>query len=130
MAPSTHTILVVEDKQQVRGVILDTLEHLGYAVLEASDGTHALEVAAAHTGPIDLLLADIVMPGMHGDEVARRLKEIRPEAKVLFMSGYTKKSAADDLVSSSGASFIAKPFSLPELTEKLRSIFGGDSPQS
>ena len=130
MAPSTHTILVVEDKQQVRSVIVDTLEHLGYAVLEASNGDHALEVARNHTGTIDLLLADIVMPGMHGDEVARRFREIRPEIRVLFMSGYTKKSVADELVSTSDAAFIAKPFSLPELTEKLRSVLDGDSPGS
>jgi CheY-like chemotaxis protein len=119
---TTKTILVVEDKEQVRSVILETLEHLGYAVLEAADGTRALELAADHDGPIDLLLADIVMPGMHGDEVARQFQGIRPQAKVLFMSGYTTRSTAEQLKATAGASFIAKPFSLPELTDTLRKV--------
>ena len=119
-----QTILVVEDKEPVRSVLLEILVDLGYTVLEASDGAHALELARTHDGPIHLLLADIVMPGMQGDEVARRLRSFRPETKILFMSGYTKQSVADDLVLQSGASFIAKPFSLPELTEKLREVLG------
>jgi two-component system, cell cycle sensor histidine kinase and response regulator CckA len=119
-----QTILVVEDKEPVRSVLLEILVDLGYTVLEASDGAHALELARAHDGPIHLLLADIVMPGMQGDEVARRLRTIRPETKILFMSGYTKRAVADSLVAESGAAFIPKPFSLPELTEKLRSILG------
>lgn len=122
--PTKQTILVVEDKEPVRSVLLEILIDLGYAVLEASDGQHALELARSHEGPIHLLLADIVMPGMQGDEVARRLRAFRPEAKVLFMSGYTKKAVADSLVAESGAAFIPKPFSLPELTEKLRAVLG------
>jgi CheY-like chemotaxis protein len=121
---SSKTILVVEDKGPVRSVILETLEHLGYAVLEAADGTHALDIAAAHPGPIDLLLADIVMPGMQGDEVARRFAALRPEARVLFMSGYTTRPVADELAASSGASFIPKPFSLQELSDALEAILG------
>jgi hypothetical protein len=120
-----HTILVVEDKEPVRSVLLEILGDLGYTVLEASDGEHALDIARAHEGPIHLLLADIVMPGMQGDEVARKLRGLRPETKVLFMSGYTKKTVADTLVEESGAAFIPKPFSLPELTEKLRAVLEG-----
>ncbi len=119
-----QTILVVEDKEPVRSVLLEILNDLGYLVLEASDGEHALELARSHDGPIDLLLADIVMPGIQGDEVARRLREMRPATRVLFMSGYTKKAVADSLVAESGAAFIPKPFSLPELTEKLRAVLG------
>jgi len=119
-----QTILVVEDKEPVRSVLLEILVDLGYTVLEASDGARALEIARAHDGPIHLLLTDIVMPGMQGDEVARRLRTFRPETKILFMSGYTKKAVADSLVAESGAAFIPKPFSLPELTDKLRTILG------
>lgn len=120
-----QTILVVEDKEPVRSVLLEILGDLGYEALEASDGEHALEIARTHEGPIHLLLADIVMPGLQGDEVARRLRALRPETRVLFMSGYTKKAVADSLVEESGAEFIPKPFSLPELTEKLRAILDG-----
>jgi len=124
-AQGNQTILVVEDKEPVRSVLLEILAGLGYEALEASDGEHALEIARTHDGPIHLLLADIVMPGLQGDEVARRLRALRPETKVLFMSGYTKKAIADSLVEESGAAFIPKPFSLPELTEKLRAVLEG-----
>ena len=123
---SGKTILVVEDKAPVRAVLREILDNLGYAVLEAPEGIQALELATTHDGPIHLLLADIVMPGMQGDEVARRFRAIRPDAKILFMSGYTKKSVADDLVAETGASFIPKPFSLPELADKLKEVFDSE----
>jgi CheY-like chemotaxis protein len=123
----TQTILLVEDKGPVRSVLQETLTELGYAVLEAANGEVALELAQTHEGPIDLLLSDIVMPGMHGNEVARRFRAIRPETRVILMSGYTSKAVAKNIVSASGAGFIAKPFSLAELTNSLRSALGDDA---
>ena len=125
---ATKTILVVEDKGPVRSVLFEILENLGYTVLQAPDGEQALSLAEDHDGAIDLLLVDIVMPGLQGNEVAERLRATRPQTRVLFMSGYTKKTTAQNLITKSGAGFLAKPFSLPELKAKLAEVF--DEPVS
>jgi PAS domain S-box-containing protein len=125
-----ETILVVEDRPEVRRLAVDTLQDNGYHVLEAAEGREALQVAKDHSGPIHLLLTDVIMPHMTGKEAAERLRQLRPEIKVLYMSGY-----AADVISSrgsltSGELYIAKPFSLDSLLTKVREILSSPEVKS
>ena len=86
-------MLLVEDETAVRTLLASVLERAGYRLLEARDGQSALDVAAAHDGPIHLVVSDIVMPGMNGGELAERLTALRPETKMILISGY-----ADNLI--------------------------------
>src|SRR5206468_12763060 len=92
MSRGTETVLVVEDASAVRAVTRHVLERQGYTSLEAPNGDAALQLAAAHAGPIHLLLTDVVMPGMSGRQVAERLAIRRPDMRVLYASGYTDDS--------------------------------------
>jgi PAS domain S-box-containing protein len=118
---TSETILVAEDEPAVRGLVRETLRQLGYNVLEASDGYEALKVIEEHKAEIHLLLTDVIMPLMNGHELAVRLKAIRPDVKVVFMSGYT-----DDVLAFHGVSpeidFIHKPFSAADLAKKLERV--------
>lgn len=122
-----ETILVVDDDPQVLALARDILAGEGYQVLEASGGEDALRVAEGHAGAIHLLLTDVVMPGMNGRELAGRLRSIRRETKVLFMSGFTTELVADYGVIS-GDPLITKPFTLAGLAHKVREILGYRSP--
>ena len=119
-----ETILLVDDTESLREMIDRVLAGFGYTVLVARDGVQALEISDAHPGAIDLLLTDVVMPGIGGPELAVRLRMRRPTMKVLLMSGYDEHS----LVSSTAsyASFIAKPFRPEALGRRVREIL--DSP--
>src|SRR4029078_5186247 len=86
---ASETVLLVEDDDRVRGLVGSVLRKRGYTVLEASRGDQALALASGHTAPIHLLLSDVVMPGMSGRVVAARVTELRPEVRVLLMSGYS-----------------------------------------
>ena len=123
-AGGSETILVAEDHEAVRSFAAAALRQRGYHVIEASDGNHALAVAARHAGRLHLLLTDVVMPGMNGKELSERLKELRPTLKVLFMSGYTAEAFADRGVFDSGVAFLHKPFSPEELAAKVREMLG------
>ncbi len=118
----TETILVVEDDDNVRDLAARILESLGYKVLEAPDGEHALHSAKVYEGPIDLLLTDVVMPKMRGREVSEKLSAVRPELKVLFMSGYTDRNISRDQILDQGAHFIQKPFGKVQLAVKVREV--------
>ena len=100
--------------------ILDT----GYRILDAGDGDEALRVAQNHEGPIHLLLTDLVMPGMNGKELAQRLEGLRPEAKVLYMSGYAGDILTPEGAGETDGSFLAKPFRLDSLAAKVREVLG------
>jgi two-component system, cell cycle sensor histidine kinase and response regulator CckA len=115
-----ETVLSVEDEPLVRGLTVRILQDLGYRVLEAANGHEALNVARQHTGPIDLLLTDVVMPQMSGKALASQLKRIRPEIRVLFTSGYIDSTMTDaaDLATQGG--FLQKPFSEAGLARKVR----------
>jgi CheY-like chemotaxis protein len=110
-----ETILVVDDEADIRSVVRQMLESLGYVVLDAGDPHHALRIAAQQ--PVDLLVTDVVMPLMRGTELARRLLALVPSAKVLLMSAYKLAE-----ITESGHPFLAKPFTPEALAEKVRQV--------
>jgi DNA-binding NtrC family response regulator len=121
----TETILLVEDDANLRNLARQVLQNLGYTVLEAADGEKALKRATDHSSNIDLLLTDVVMPGMSGKRLADELVKVQPNLKILFMSGYTENAIARHSVLTPGIQFIQKPFSLTALTTKIREVLNG-----
>jgi CheY-like chemotaxis protein len=119
-----ETILVAEDEQALRDAMCDYLRTLGYTVLAASDGPHALTLAAGHEGPIDLLISDVVMPRMSGRELSEALTRLRPTLRTIFMSGYTDDAVLRHGVKKIGAAFIQKPFRLGTLAHEVRTMLG------
>ncbi|MFQ5991134.1 MAG: ATP-binding protein [Nitrospiraceae bacterium] len=118
----TETILLVEDEPKVRALVRDSLSQYGYTVLEALHGIDALVIGARHMGPIHLLLTDVVMPQMSGREVADQLLSLRPDLKVLYMSGYTEHAIVHHGVLEPGITLIQKPFTSEELLRKVREV--------
>jgi two-component system cell cycle sensor histidine kinase/response regulator CckA len=116
----TETVLLVEDATAVRTVIRQVLERLGYSVLDAADGQLALEVAARHHGPIDLVVTDIVMPALGGRELAERLRRVRPDIRILYTSGYTDDAVVRTGVLDAQFVFMQKPFTPETLASKVR----------
>jgi PAS domain S-box-containing protein len=116
----TETVLLVEDAAAVRAVARQVLERQGYTVLEAPHGDAALALAAAHDGPIHLLLTDVVMPGLSGRQVADQLKLLRPETRVLYASGYTDDAVVRHGVLEAGIAYLQKPFTTGSLARKVR----------
>lgn len=110
-AKGNGTILVAEDEQQVRNLLCRVLTACGYAVIEAADGVEALRKSQDHDGKIDMLITDIVMPGMNGRMLAQNLARTRPETKLLYISGYTSGIVNRDEIAAEGAKLLAKPFS-------------------
>jgi PAS domain S-box-containing protein len=121
----TATVLVVEDECSVREAVSEFLRLQGYTVVMASNGEHALEVIDSRLETIDLLLTDVIMPGMDGQELARRLCQMRPELEVLFMSGYTDDVFNFDEELKLGGHFLQKPFNLAELAGRISHILHG-----
>ncbi|MBA4065410.1 MAG: hybrid sensor histidine kinase/response regulator [Isosphaera sp.] len=122
-----ETVLLVEDEGQVRRIARSALEAAGYAVVEASDGPGAVAVAAAHPGPIDLVVTDVVMPGMGGRAVAEAVRRGRPGVKVLYVSGYTDDAVLRHGVGGGADAFLQKPFTPRSLAEKVRAVLDGGS---
>ncbi|MDQ3003154.1 MAG: PAS domain S-box protein [Fibrobacterota bacterium] len=116
------TVLVVEDDDEVRGIVRDLLSRQGFMVLEARQGREALMLAENYTQPVHLLLTDVVMPGMGGKELADSLRKFMPSVRVLFMSGYTQDAAFRQEVAEGGRAFIQKPFSMTALVGKIREV--------
>jgi len=127
----TETVLVVEDEDLVRTLCVRILERLGYKVMQARSGAQAIEVAQSHGESIDLLLTDVVMPGMNGAELATQMVLHYPEMKVLFTSGYTDDVISHRRVLEKGVSFIGKPYTPAALARKVREVLGttGNNPQ-
>jgi two-component system cell cycle sensor histidine kinase/response regulator CckA len=117
-----ETILLVEDETSLRTLTRNTLELSGYKLLEAKDGIEALHISEGHTGAIDLLLTDVVMPGMGGRALAHELTRHRPEVKVVFMSGYTGQTVGAQGPLDPGSAFLSKPFTRDALTRKIREV--------
>jgi DNA-binding NtrC family response regulator len=122
---ATETILVVEDEEGVRSLIHLALASSGYKVLETEGAKSALATCAKYDGPIHLLLTDVVMPQMSGPRVAEQIAAMRPDIKVLYMSGYTDDAVVRHGVLSQDMPFIQKPFSPAALRKKIREVFGG-----
>ena len=120
----TETVLLVEDQADVRGLAKEVLAGHGYLVLEAGNGAEALEAAARHPGPIHLLLTDVVMPGMNGGELSSQLVALRPETRVLFMSGYAENVIVHKGILKPDIAYLAKPLSPDELASKVRELLG------
>jgi len=118
----TKTVLIVEDQEEVRRLTKTVLMKHGYKVLEAGNGVEAFLLAKQHPDDIDLLLTDVVMPGMNGKELSELVKNTRPKIKVLFSSGYTADVIAHRGVLDPDVAFLPKPFSAAELTNKIREI--------
>ncbi|PYO12028.1 MAG: hypothetical protein DMD31_17500, partial [Gemmatimonadetes bacterium] len=118
----TETILLAEDDEMLRPLAKSVLERLGYTVLEAKDGDRALAVAGTHSGPVHLLVSDVVMPGGSGRDLARRLVAARPETKVLYVSGYTDDAIVQHGMLESGLHFLQKPFTPAVLARKIREV--------
>lgn len=118
----TETVLLAEDEEVVRKLACQVLRIYGYQVLEAADGKAALLICESHSAPIHLLITDVIMPGMSGRELANRLTELRPEMKVLYMSGYTDNAIVHKGVLDEGANFIQKPFSTDVLAIRVREV--------
>jgi two-component system, cell cycle sensor histidine kinase and response regulator CckA len=121
-ARGTETILLVEDEEAVRTMISRVLQGSGYKVLEACQGREAIEVCRKHQGPIHLMVTDVIMPQMSGRELAERLARVRPETKVLFMSGYPDNAIVHHGVLDPGTAFLQKPFTLAALENKVREV--------
>jgi PAS domain S-box-containing protein len=121
----TETVLVVEDETTVRLVAVGSLKKAGYRVLEASHGEEALRVASGHEGPIHLVLTDVLMPGIHGPELVKRLQETRPALRALYMSGHADDALLHHGILEGGLSFLEKPFTRNDLTKKVREVLDG-----
>jgi PAS domain S-box-containing protein len=120
-----ETVLLVEDDDRVRGLLGNVLRKRGYTVLEASRGDQALALASEHTAPIHLLLSDVVMPGMSGRVVAARVTALRPDVRVLMMSGYSDDAVLRSGIEAAKTPFIQKPFSMDALAVKIRETLSG-----
>jgi two-component system cell cycle sensor histidine kinase/response regulator CckA len=117
-----ETVLLAEDEDAVRSLARLVLPSLGYTLLEASDGDHALQQARVHSGPIHLLVTDVVMPGMSGRKLADTLKLTHPDVKVLFISGYTDDAVVRHGVQDTKTHFLQKPFTPSLLARIIRDI--------
>ena len=116
----TETILLVDDEADVRSVVRQVLHHRGYSVLSAGSGAEAMQIMASHTGPMDLLVTDVMMPGMSGPQLVELLHTRYPALKVLYISGYTHEELGRN--PGSRAAFLGKPFTLETLATKVRDV--------
>jgi nitrogen-specific signal transduction histidine kinase/CheY-like chemotaxis protein len=121
----SETVLVVEDEDSVRLVAVGSLRKAGYQVLQAASGEEALRVASSHAGPIDLVLTDVLMPGIHGPELVKRLKESRPAVRALYMSGHADDALLHHGILEGELSFLEKPFTRNDLAKKVRDVLDG-----
>ena len=122
--PASRTILLVDDEQSVRTIVLKILRRAKYNVLEAENGEAALRIADTHQGKIDLVISDMFMPGLRGPEVVERLAPKCPGLRVLFMSGYADPDTRTGVPA--GANFLNKPFSGQELTAAVEAVLKGE----
>ena len=124
---SSETILVVEDAEPLRNLICEALSRSGCTVLSAPDGQEALRIVNDRKGAIDLLVTDVIMPGMSGPALAKQVRSLRPQTKILYMTGYSGEFIRADVLTS-GVSLIQKPFTPADLGRKIRKLLA-DKPQ-
>jgi CheY-like chemotaxis protein len=120
----SETVLVVEDDDGVRQYVANALGHLGYRVLEAPDSSRALEVLANHP-EIALLLTDVVLPGLNGRKIAEQARELIPELKVMFMTGYARNAISHHGLLDKGVNLLPKPFTVEVLARRIRGALDG-----
>jgi two-component system, cell cycle sensor histidine kinase and response regulator CckA len=121
----SETVLLVEDEAALRRLSRRVLAQFGYTVVEAPNGEEALQLAEAYQGPIHLVLTDVVMPRMSGRDLAQRVVASHPEAKVLFMSGYTDDAVVQHGVQTQEVSLLRKPFTPYALAARVREVLDG-----
>ena len=121
-AKATETILLVEDAEVVRRLTREIVSRAGYRVIEAGNAEEAMKVAEAHQGPLDLLLTDVIMPGANGVELAKRLRAVRVDLPVLYMSGYTDNAITRHGLLNERTAFLQKPFTPQDLLRKVREV--------
>jgi two-component system, cell cycle sensor histidine kinase and response regulator CckA len=125
-ATCPQTILLVEDDASVRDVLGEVLESVGYHVLKTQCAEEALELYQSHSGELDLLLTDVVMPGRSGRDLARELGKLSSGMKIILISGYGENAALLGTPRDARTSYLSKPFSLPELLWKVEAVLHGD----
>jgi len=118
----TETILLVDDEESLRTVVVDLLRQLGYQMISAASGKEALALAEKHPTKIDLLITDVIMDEMPGPELAEMLLSSRPEMKVIFISGFAEGSLAPNGVLKPGTILVQKPFTIKVLSAKVREV--------
>ena len=128
-APGTAvaTLLLVDDDPSFLFVAANILRPAGFHVLEAESGQAALERAEQHTGKIDLLVTDMMMPGMNGRQLAQRFTKLRPGVRVLYISGVVDEGSARDAIEGEAADFLGKPFEADTFTAKVRELLRASS---
>jgi len=121
-----ETVLLVEDETNLRRLARQYLETQGYTILEAEDGAAALQIIDGYRGAIDLLLTDVIMPGMNGRELAAHITKLLKSVRVLYMSGYTENAVGHDGMLDAGINLLQKPFSLPALKDRVREVLDSE----
>jgi PAS domain S-box-containing protein len=125
LAHGSETVLLIEDDGSLRDVVCEILEGAGYTVLVADGGAKALQIADEYTGAIQLIVTDVIMPGLSGKHAAETIKSARSEVEILFISGYTSEAIAKHGVLEAGAKFLSKPFTTEDLLRKIRDVLDG-----
>jgi two-component system cell cycle sensor histidine kinase/response regulator CckA len=120
--PARGTILLVEDEEGVRAVLAELLTGLGFTVLEAGNGVEAVDVATRQAGAIDLVVTDMVMPEMSGQELGRTLAQKWPDLRILYMSAFASNIYSPSALANALADFISKPFGLDDFLAKVRGL--------
>jgi two-component system cell cycle sensor histidine kinase/response regulator CckA len=121
-----ETVLLVEDEDVLRELLIEAIEAGGYSVLAARDGAEALQIADAHPGPIPILVTDVVMPGMTGPKLVELVAPTRPEMKVLYISGYSEDAIAHHGLTGPGRALLSKPFSPEVFLRRVRQSLDAD----
>jgi len=117
-----ETVLLVDDEDKILDVERELLSSLGYTVFVATNGTRAIELYKTNSDKIDIVVLDMIMPGMGGGEIYDALRKIKPDVKVLLCSGYSEAGQASEILQRGCTGFIQKPFNASELSEKLREV--------